>query len=530
MARISLKDLATLQSSLKLIDENIEAFKSKFKNDAKADAVKGTNPGIYGANESYVQINELGPVIDDLVDGVRILEDEMLEINKFLAEQIGRDADETILTGKIQALDRLGNLVTVFDVDSASEIDNISPASGTLNVAGNITLTGALSGGINGLQVGDLQLNQQDKIGFGGDSVNTFIAANTDSPEDLEIHADQDVILRPDGNVVVGTTAVMNANGVWIGPNSGLVGDKGQKGETGAQGAQGPQGPKGNTGSQGAQGAHGTSGTSGSSGSSGTSGIKGQKGQTGNTGPGGGTGAPGAKGATGAQGAQGARGAQGAVGPIIEDAVLEGSNLVLQHESLGPINVGNVKGATGATGATGAKGNTGSQGGQGAKGNTGSQGAQGATGAATVYTPAIFSIAANQAFTATGAILTNVLNVQSGTDISMSGGTITLATVGTYRMDYAITLRSYYANRACVGFVAKKYDRFGSNAVNIKGSQNTQYFRFNSYGEYNTLTASFYVVTTGASDQVKLTFLIKSGAADHRTISGSCGISVIRIK
>ena len=111
----------------------------------------------------------------------------------------------------------------------------------------------------------------------------------------------------------------------------------------------------------------------------------------------------------------------------------------------------------------------------------------------------------------------------------MSGGTITMTAAGTYKFDYAITLRSYYANRACVGFIAKKYDRFGANPVSVKGSQNTQYFRYNTYGEYNTLTASFYVVAS-ANEQVKLQFLIKSGAGNHRTISGGCAISAIRIK
>jgi len=38
------------------------------------------------------------------------------------------------------------------------------------------------------------------------DSTDTYIYANTDSPEDLVIGADQDIILEPDGNVGIGTT------------------------------------------------------------------------------------------------------------------------------------------------------------------------------------------------------------------------------------------------------------------------------------------------------------------------------------
>ena len=42
------------------------SLKAKFINDAK----KSNAPtGVYGADESYVQINELGPIVSDLVDG-----------------------------------------------------------------------------------------------------------------------------------------------------------------------------------------------------------------------------------------------------------------------------------------------------------------------------------------------------------------------------------------------------------------------------------------------------------------------------
>lgn len=41
-----------------------------------------------------------------------------------------------------------------------------------------------------------------NRIYFDSDSTNTYIAANTDDPEDLEIHADQDIILNPDGQVI----------------------------------------------------------------------------------------------------------------------------------------------------------------------------------------------------------------------------------------------------------------------------------------------------------------------------------------
>ena len=93
MARISLKDLASLQSALKLKAVDAATLKAKFRDDSKRTA----NPSIYGANETYVQINELGPVVEDLVDGVKALEDEMEHLHDFLAGQLGRDADKTVL-------------------------------------------------------------------------------------------------------------------------------------------------------------------------------------------------------------------------------------------------------------------------------------------------------------------------------------------------------------------------------------------------------------------------------------------------
>ena len=86
--RISLKELATLRSNLKYYGEDIDAIKEGFKDTTR----KTNNPGVYGATEQYVQINELGPVVDNLIDGVKALEAEMEEVQQFLGEQIGRSS------------------------------------------------------------------------------------------------------------------------------------------------------------------------------------------------------------------------------------------------------------------------------------------------------------------------------------------------------------------------------------------------------------------------------------------------------
>ena len=63
-SRFSLKNLATLQSNLKMVNKDIPVFKASFKDDTKAAA----NSSYYGTNESYVQIvGELVGIVFKLV-------------------------------------------------------------------------------------------------------------------------------------------------------------------------------------------------------------------------------------------------------------------------------------------------------------------------------------------------------------------------------------------------------------------------------------------------------------------------------
>ena len=154
--------------------------------------------------------------------------------------------------------------------------------------------------------------------------------------------------------VSVNGGTVINAQGQWVGPLTGLAGTPGPVGATGprgAVGAQGAQGVAGTPGAIGPQGPAGAAGARGATGAAGAQGIQGVAGAAGATGPQGAAGAAGAKGAAGAQGGVGATGAAGA------------------------------KGAAGATGAQGVAGPTGAQGPTGPQGTPGNNGAPGATGA-----------------------------------------------------------------------------------------------------------------------------------------------------
>jgi len=65
---------------------------------------------------------------------------------------------------------------------------------------------------------------QQNKIAFDSDSTNTYIAANAETPEDLEIHSDQDILLAADNKTTVSSaldvTGTISAAG-----NISLVGE-----------------------------------------------------------------------------------------------------------------------------------------------------------------------------------------------------------------------------------------------------------------------------------------------------------------
>jgi|GEM_PF-1680478 len=77
-----------------------------------------------------------------------------------------------------------------------------------------------------------------------------------------------------DGTITVADEPVINAEGVWVGESTNLMGpqgpqgEKGEKGDTGTAGAIGPIGPKGDTGATGATGAKGDKGDQGDPGTS----------------------------------------------------------------------------------------------------------------------------------------------------------------------------------------------------------------------------------------------------------------------
>src|SRR6056300_335613 len=355
--RVSLKNLQAMIAQLRLASQSINSASSLTGNYQNSGFTGANRPANYNANQEYTDLFSLGPVVDELVEGMVAVENELQDIQTFLEGQLGLDADHVTLPPSIRFMDANGaehSLVTFNEATGLKTVETdelyvgpnslyvngkkvLSDESDTIhvstdagqNLAIKTTGTGILqisseTGGIvftstggvtfnsditlnstttlsgsnatTGLQLGKTSVNgsllvdgtillaDQNKIAFGNDATNTYIAANTDSPEDLEIHADQDVILRPDNNVVVGSTAVINSSGQWIGPSSGIKGDKGQKGQAGTSGSSGTDGSSGSSGTDGTDGSSGSSGTDGTSGSSGSSGTDGSSGSSGTSG------------------------------------------------------------------------------------------------------------------------------------------------------------------------------------------------------------------------------------------------------
>ncbi len=95
--------------------------------------------------------------------------------------------------------------------------------------------------------------------------------------------------------VSINDQMVIDENGMWVGPTTGLVGPEGPPGKDGAAGATGEQGAKGDKGDPGTPGAKGENGDPGSQGAQGIPGLPGS------------AGAPGPQGVPGATGVLQAR-------------------------------------------------------------------------------------------------------------------------------------------------------------------------------------------------------------------------------
>ena len=508
MARITLPELNQLLTSFKFgADATVANTKKSVYR--RAEFTGENKPSSYAADQEYTSLLKVGPVLDDVIDGVAALEQQLKDIHRYIEGQLGREGQVVDLPPTLQLKLDDGRVIDAiaFDGDTVvAKISTISAPGGTLNVASGLA--------VNSNNIVDAQGN--------------WVGSAT------------------------GLTGPKGATGAQ-GPQ-GPAGTNGSNGAKGATGAQGPQGPAGTNGSNGAKGAtgeqglqgagyvgatlegvnlvlendrfgtinvgrvygnQGAQGPQGPAGTNGSNGAKGATGAQGPQGPAGTNGSNGAKGATGAQGPQGpagtngsngAKGATGSQGASIVGASLEDVNLIIEGEAFGTINVGRVYGNTGSKGEPGANGSNGTPGTNGTPGSNGSKGEPGANGSngtpgtngtpgptgptgltgpagptgakgepgegggseGTFYTPTFTGL--EEGF------------FESASDIL----SIPITDVGYYQISYSIHIKSLYANRSTIGITMKGPDG------PLEVSSNHQYFRYSSYGSQNTLSASFY--------------------------------------
>ena len=390
ITRTSLKEFTSLVSNLRFASKienaeinSVEDLKNKYKDPSFSGANK---PAEYAADEEYTRLYKLGPIVDDLVDGVEAIEVEIKDLHKYIEGQLGKDADISTLPPKVKAYNSEGQLISLIE------------------------------------------------------------------------------------------------EGAWVGPNSGLKGEPGAQGPKGNTGAQGAQGSVGDTGPAGPQGASFTSATIQENrlvlendtfgpfdvgnviGPQGAQGVQGVKGNTGDTGDTGATGPAGPQGPAGSNGVQGVKGQTG------------------------------VQGDTGATGPAGPQGAVGRDGSNGAKGEPGEPGTGGES---TFYAPVTQTI--DEGFFEVDSDITEIV----------------LADAGTYEISYSIHIKSGYNNRSTLGIVAED-----AEAISINGSEDHQYFRYSTYGSQNTLTATFYYVAS-ADDSIAFKTFILEGSGPWEIDDGA---------
>ena len=124
----------------------------------------------------------------------------------FLYDQ---SANKVLLTGLTQttAMEVNGGNVYITENLIVDGWNLLGSSGKTTNIRGHAqfddtaNFTGLITT-VNGItSSGSILLNSTNKVVF-SDTTNTYIAANGDEPEDLEIHADQDILLKADNSVI----------------------------------------------------------------------------------------------------------------------------------------------------------------------------------------------------------------------------------------------------------------------------------------------------------------------------------------
>ena len=351
MSRVTLKEFSQLVNNLRIQAQGADTFKSKYKD----TQLTGENkPAGYADDEEFTRLLKVGPVLDELIEGLEAVEGEIEEIHKYIEGQLGRDADKMILPPNLTFTDSLGNqynIVTFNEQTGETQVRAdevfvganslyvndkkvIEDDSDTINIttdpdqnlkvktseSGILQLTSE-EGGIQFISSGNTTFNTDVTV----NSSNTISGSNASTGLQLgktKINADLimsgDIILSGQNKIAFGgdnTNSFIAANtdspedvevhadqdvilrpdrNVVVGSTNVIDREGNWIGNpTGLKGADGSSGTDGTDGSSGSSGTDGTDGSSGSSGSSGTDGTSGTSGTSGTDGSSGSSGVDG---------------------------------------------------------------------------------------------------------------------------------------------------------------------------------------------------------------------------------------------
>ena len=149
--------------------------------------LSGTNTGDQDLS-TYIQNSQTGSFLTSIPDGTY---SSSLQVLTNITASGNISASGTIRAEGLTSTDDafVGDNLSIVTAQSAFNLS----VDGTSNFKGNITI------------------DEDVKLAFDS-GFDTYIMANSDTPEDLEIHADEDILLKPDGNVGIGNEQIIVTN------------------------------------------------------------------------------------------------------------------------------------------------------------------------------------------------------------------------------------------------------------------------------------------------------------------------------
>ena len=198
-------DVANIDSSVTLQDATTNG--NTTTNSISVGGITVTSMGT-GTDNSVVVKNSSNQLVTDEIDS-RVWGSSLVDGTNGANNRIATFTDSNSLNGESKLL---------FDSSKFRVISSNTPNAGIEiygGIAGSVNPYITPSGSHTVLQFGSSETGlsfdvRRNKIAFDSDVTNTYIQADSSSPENLEIHADQNIELRADGKTEVYSTLELN--------------------------------------------------------------------------------------------------------------------------------------------------------------------------------------------------------------------------------------------------------------------------------------------------------------------------------